>query len=156
MRFMGELGQGRDIMLCILKSGWWKQAQYAVKVVILYVVVTKAICSFGLVGNCMSLPVPKYVYLCLSFLMLIVYTSANNKYGHRTSFTGALGGLKIVYLAVHQIRPWSMGYSHRGSSRIGQVIFKIWTSKHICRFLSVFIMTLLYFSGGPPAPSLQF
>ena len=49
-------------MLCVLKSVWLKQAQYAVKYVILYIVVAKATCRFGLVGNCISLLVPKGVY----------------------------------------------------------------------------------------------
>lgn len=42
----GRAWPGTGIMLCVLKSGWQKQAQHVVKFAILWIAVAKAICRF--------------------------------------------------------------------------------------------------------------
>lgn len=49
---MGEYGQKRGLILCVLKSDGWSQIQHGVGSVQVGISLTKATCRFGLVGNC--------------------------------------------------------------------------------------------------------
>lgn len=81
---MGECGQERGLMLCVLKSGDWSQAQHGVRSVWVGISLTKATCGFSLVGNCIFI-LSDWVSLPLSTI-----SSIGCSHGHGINFTSIL------------------------------------------------------------------
>lgn len=126
MRFVEEPGQGRSIKLYILTSDCWKQAQHVgfcwiVKfaIALLWLRLHESFVWWAIICSFL------FALVCNGSWVSCWFPIGNNMGVFPWVYDALVFCTKVVNLAVHQIRSWTMGHSYVECSQMSQVISKV-------------------------------